>query len=238
MQPLFRDAKRASEGDAGASISDARFHASWGNPRQACAAGRYGVRIAILAALIFVHVWIVLQLAEFRGPQRVTDASDRMSLTWVTVQPDGVEALSRASPAPIMTDFKLNPQSPDFGFPLDVEAEWPSRAVDWKAEAARAVAEIAADEPDTRRSLGPREPRNQSDRPPKPFGWDLSQTERVQALPEGGTVIRLNDYCSLVIVPVPLVGCALGKIEARGDLFDGMDRPSTLGDWKEDDRPP
>jgi hypothetical protein len=238
IQPL-RNAGLASEGASGPSVSDVRFQVSSGQPPAGGGAGHYGFRIALLAALFSVHVLIILQIADLRGPVPSTVASDRMSLTWVTVQPHVVEptAASPASAAPT-ANFKRHPPARDFAptqLP-EIKGEPPSGAVDWKAEAERAVAAIAADETDTRRSFGSREQQNPSQRGPKPFGWDRSQTERVQALP-GGTVIRLNDHCSLVLMPLPLVGCAVGKIEARGDLFDDMDRPATLGDWK-DDRPP
>jgi hypothetical protein len=34
-----------------------------------------------------------------------------------------------------------------------------------------------------------------------------------------------------VIAPILFGGCSLGKIEARGDLFDEMKAPAQPGDW-------
>jgi hypothetical protein len=37
------------------------------------------------------------------------------------------------------------------------------------------------------------------------------------------TIIHLGDQCALVLfVVVPMVGCTLDKVPARGDLFDHM----------------
>jgi hypothetical protein len=103
--------------------------------------------------------------------------------------------------------------------------------IDWRAEAQRAAA-VAAEGPPEQKQFGPR-----ADTPTapksKPFGWDKTHTERVQALPEGGILIRLSDNCAMVIAPLPLAGCSLGKRKARGDLFDGMKEPPRAGDWKD-----
>ena len=53
------------------------------------------------------------------------------------------------------------------------------------------------------------------------IAWDYAATHRVEALPGGVTVINLNDHCAIAFLWVlPIFGCSLGKIPARGDLFD------------------
>ena len=54
----------------------------------------------------------------------------------------------------------------------------------------------------------------------------------MHALEGGGIGIHLSDNCELILVPLPLGGCALGKRKARGDLFDEMKSPVEPGDWK------
>ena len=54
------------------------------------------------------------------------------------------------------------------------------------------------------------------------FGWDYAATHRVQALPTGGILFMINDHCAIVVAPLPFGGCALGKIKAKGDLFNHM----------------
>ena len=53
-------------------------------------------------------------------------------------------------------------------------------------------------------------------------GWDYAATHRIEALPQGGTVIALDDRCSLVLAPIPIVGCWLGHLPASGGLFRHM----------------
>ena len=53
--------------------------------------------------------------------------------------------------------------------------------------------------------------------------------ERIEPLKTGGTLIRLNDRCVLVFAVMVLPICQIGKIPARGDLFEHMDDPPVLG---------
>jgi hypothetical protein len=59
----------------------------------------------------------------------------------------------------------------------------------------------------------------QPKKPPQ-FAWDYAATHRVEAIPEGGLLIHLNDNCVLIIFPLPLIGCGIGKHPANGDLFE------------------
>lgn len=54
------------------------------------------------------------------------------------------------------------------------------------------------------------------------FAWNYAATHRVEAIPEGGILIHLGDHCVLVLIPLPLVGCSIGKIPVNGDLFEHM----------------
>jgi hypothetical protein len=52
------------------------------------------------------------------------------------------------------------------------------------------------------------------------FAWDYAATHRIEAIPEGGMLVHLNDNCVLIIFPLPFIGCAIGKHPANGDLFE------------------
>jgi hypothetical protein len=67
------------------------------------------------------------------------------------------------------------------------------------------------------------------------FGWDYVSTRRVTMLPEGGMIININDRCAVVVFIVPFIGCQIGKIEHRGDLFKHMPDPPRMGGWKDPD---
>lgn len=107
----------------------------------------------------------------------------------------------------------------------------PPENTDWRADGARAVAGVISDESDHVRSFGTQDRPRAKSRQAKPFGWDKTHTQRIEALP-GVISIRLSDRCSIIFAPLPLGGCSLGKIVARGDLFDGMNAPVELPEWK------
>jgi hypothetical protein len=99
--------------------------------------------------------------------------------------------------------------------PLPPEGETEAQP-DWGESAKNVAARIAA-----QMSEGGGNPPPPASAP-KQFGWDSSRTKRWEQAPEGGTVVRLNDHCQIIFNPLPIGGCALGKIEPRGDLFEGM----------------
>jgi hypothetical protein len=120
-------------------------------------------------------------------------------------------------------------------------ADTPPAPIDWNAEAELAItqhAELAMATPpraldkhgagaDFNGGLGP-------DRERKPeFAWDRTHTQRIEPIEGGGMLIRLSDHCVLVVFPLPFVGCGIGKIPVRGDLFDHMhDEPQAGGNPK------
>lgn len=57
-------------------------------------------------------------------------------------------------------------------------------------------------------------------------GWSYAATHRVQELPTGGTLVMINGHCAIVFAPFPVIGCALGKINSKGGLFEHMNDPS------------
>jgi hypothetical protein len=54
------------------------------------------------------------------------------------------------------------------------------------------------------------------------FAWDHSHTHRIEGIEGGGILIHINDHCVLVVFPLPFVGCGIGKIPVRGDLFEHL----------------
>jgi hypothetical protein len=116
-------------------------------------------------------------------------------------------------------------------------ADTPTAPIDWNAEAELAIkqhAELAMATPpraldkhgagaDFDGGLGP-------DRKQKSeFGWDRTHTQRIEPIEGGGILLRLSDHCVLLVFPLPFVGCGIGKIPARGDLFDHMHEEPPAG---------
>jgi hypothetical protein len=119
--------------------------------------------------------------------------------------------------------------------PAAAQPEQPNGAIDWTAEASGAAERWVQQDEEARRQA-----RRFSAPPPvaaflptprhPAFGWNYAATHRVEAVPGGGTIIHLNDGCSLVIFVVfPMIGCSLGKPPARGDLFEHMHAPAGSG---------
>lgn len=96
-------------------------------------------------------------------------------------------------------------------------------APDWNAELQLAAKDAIAKELEQRKHdsdfahVFPTQPK----KPPQ-IAWDYAATHRIEALPQGGLLIHINDNCVLLIFPLPLVGCAIGKRSANGDLFESM----------------
>jgi hypothetical protein len=61
------------------------------------------------------------------------------------------------------------------------------------------------------------------------FGWSRAHTHRIEPIEDGGTFIWINDRCGVVLKGLVIPVCRLGKIAARGDLFEHMRDPPELG---------
>jgi hypothetical protein len=105
---------------------------------------------------------------------------------------------------------------------------------DWAGELSRAakdaVSERLAQKP---RDFGfPHSPSAPAGKTPQ-FGWDYVATHRIEAIPEGGLLLHLNDNCVLIFFPLPFAGCGIGKKKANGDLFGHMHDPARSDDMNE-----
>jgi hypothetical protein len=110
----------------------------------------------------------------------------------------------------------------------------PSAPIDWYHEQDRVASDAAAlsAAPAPRGFGAPEVPRPHA--PSKSdFGWSHARTHRVEPIEGGGIAINLSDQCVLVLIPLPLLGCASGKRPANGDLFRDMHRPAHPGDWQD-----
>jgi hypothetical protein len=96
---------------------------------------------------------------------------------------------------------------------------------DWAGELSRAARDAASDELTRRtRDFGFPHPSSAPAKAPQ-FGWDYVATHRVESIPEGGLLLHLNENCVLVLLPLPFVGCGIGRKPANGDLFEHMQDP-------------
>jgi hypothetical protein len=110
----------------------------------------------------------------------------------------------------------------------------PRAAIDWLAAAADAAGRQVDDNEQRARQARALAPASSMFAPPPPkhpgFHWNYARTHRIEPVPGLGTIIHLNDQCALLLfVIVPMIGCALEKAPARGDLFDHMHDPGNEG---------
>lgn len=203
-------------------------------------------RVAIGLLVVAVHVGLVLLLCIPPTVQdRATDAENAVPV-YISLsardsarhQIGGEEAEARppgrlrAGGASRVRNHRrplLAPRSAARVPPRE-QAKPPPAPIDWNAEAAQAAKqELAAEEAAQRRadaltrrdavsavisaSLRPAPPAA------PPFPWAPPRVQVVYGL---GVMVRLNDHCVVIISVMVMVGCTIGKIEPRGDLFAHM----------------
>lgn len=210
--------------------------------QRALALGR--VRKPSPSQLIAIVIALALHIAIFalipaRAPRTASETGDP-AMTLIIVPPrthlptaaSTTELAPQATPlAPIGAKPITPPQAPS---PL-IEAEQFDFAQEAELATQRAVAAI---ELERRRARGftLREQNREAEatRTPAPeFGWS-STVQRVEALPEGGILIRLSERCVIAVTLVAFPACSFGEIPVNGDLFEHMNDAPTLGDWKDD----
>lgn len=194
-----------------------------------------GIRALAFIAAVLAHIALIaLLMRPLR--QNTTERAELPRMTVVFIEPDAGsvtnESLqSSASPLPLPAPL-IAPIEPSSAItvPPEVSPETPPPSVDWQKETQTAAGRIAEGLATEGRRKGRYAPDPRFARPtPRPqFGWDESKTHRVETLPNGGgTLIHLNDRCALALSAGLFPVCKLGKIAARGDLFDHMgDKPA------------
>jgi hypothetical protein len=114
----------------------------------------------------------------------------------------------------------------------------PTPSPDWRAEAQIAANDELEAEARKRQQPPPLAPHDfsavkpgSSDDSKPQFGWNHARTHRVEELSGGGLLININDRCAVVVIYFfALPACKIGKMPARGDLFEHMqDVPAATG---------
>lgn len=198
---------------------------------------QWGARFTLLAILVALQaclMWAFMVALPHHiwrtQTARLVDEDDAIRI--ITLPPPFSSKAKRAA-APVHQDHSSEsrsaPTAPDSS---NSRLRTDDAIIDWRTEREQAAADFAARDAPTYRQFGPVE-RTPAPPAPKDFAWDKTHTQRIEPLPNGGALIRLNDHCLLIIAPFPLPICGLGKRKARSDLFDGMQHPATPGDWKE-----
>ena len=200
---------------------------------------RRGVRGIAFVVVGLAHV-VLIALLMTATKQRPLDPDEAPRMTLVFLdsaamrQPEAANeptqlatpSLRQSPPPSVNIELPRIDASSAITVPPDappIEGTTPP-SIDWQQETRTAAARMAESLDAERRRKAERTPDPRFARPtPRPeFGWDRSKTHQVEALPQGGTVIHLNDRCALVLSGFLLPVCKIGKIPARGDLFEHM----------------
>jgi len=195
------------------------------------------MRVATFVVVLLVHVLFLLAFTQLRQP-RLQLVEDRVAAEAFFVDPvrttapepkESVEKRYRASarrpaattrPAP---GAAVQPESQ----PQSTAITAPSTAPDWRNELQIAANNQLARQQYQHQHPSPLAPHDFTGvtpgKPHKPeFGWDYAATHRVEEIPTGGLLININDRCVMVWMIIPFAACRIGKIPARGDLFDHL----------------
>jgi hypothetical protein len=195
-----------------------------------------GVRGIAFVAAALAHVALIALLVTSARP-RVSEQPEAPRMTLVFLEPETRDGERPSALAPSTQPLRLPAPNVRIELPhldpsnaITVPPEMPPEesltapSIDWQEETRTAAARMAESlDAERRRQRKPApDPRFTRPTPRPEFGWDKSKTNRIESLPEGGTVIHLNDRCALVLSGLLLPACKLGKIPARGDLFEHM----------------
>jgi hypothetical protein len=175
----------------------------------------------------------LLLFAAFRYAFTKTVAGDAsptpgLLYLWTSTVPEAPRAPPAAMPARPRIEFRPPPAHTSLSNdeetkPLVEPARNNPITIDWASEATRSAAAIAASKDSAPgHAMLESRPADSAHRRSHSFQWDPTVTQRIEAIPGGGTLIKLNDHCGLTFAPLPMLGCWLGHREANGHLFDDM----------------
>jgi hypothetical protein len=180
-------------------------------------------QLVILSIVLGMHL-IVVWLFVSSSRLSVKTKAGSLQLVWIAPPAPSETALQTTTHGPTngpprhRTD--RTPALPSIGPPSNEEDNAIHPAPDWTAELHLAAKNALANELARKR--------HESDfahayptpaKKPPQFAWNDAAIHRVQALPQGGMLIHLGNNCVLVLMPLPMVGCGIGKAPANGDLF-------------------
>ena len=144
-----------------------------------------------------------------------------------------VAPISQSQPAPTaapawepLTAAPESDHSTNSGVPAT------SGSIDWYGEAGFSASRALSGAAEKRRQasafVAPPPPPSLARPPPAGyrFGWSEVATQRFRVV-NGVPILRINERCAVAFFI--LAGCMIGKIEARGDLFQHMHDPPPAG---------
>ena len=194
------------------------------------------VRFGLLMLVVGAHLSLALLWPTTRPAN--TDSTSRSSTLVLLTRPAAQKQVEPLPPLKLPPPAQAHVPAQPERLPEPQSQSTPAPKIDWANAAQQAITdELAAQSAEQRKAQGftgqnPAVPASPEIHSKPEFGWQRWRLHRVEALAEGGFVVHLNERCVLVISALLLPACKIGKIPARGDLFEHMDDAPELGDWK------
>jgi len=189
----------------------------------------FGLLLAVVVAHALVLGLVLTLRRSLRGPEQPETSPSVIFL----------EATHPSTPttAPRASELRRPEESAPPTPPIPEVGPAPI-TIDWGREAeAAATRRIEADEQAARQAgaLAPGRVMGRAAGAPhkSEFHWDYSRTHRVEALDGGGFLLNINERCGIAFLIMAMPFCRIGKIEPHADLFEHMEDPPALGEWKE-----
>jgi hypothetical protein len=200
------------------------------------------MRFVIFIAVVLVHLAAFFLIATRHRTLEPLESSPSTSLTLLEA-PSLPEHAESSAPATVKARSAAHTQrvapkvSPGTVFRLPEEpfyAHSEPAPVDWALEAELTAAQWAEEQSNSERKASDlarcHRPLFTEHAPASAFDWPHAQARRMGF--RGLFAFKLTERCSAFSWLSFLgIGCSLGKIEARGDLFLHMRGPVQYGDW-------
>jgi hypothetical protein len=211
-----------------------RREVSLGRVRDLCAS-----QFIAIGSVALLHVALFALLMSARAP-RLDSNTDDPSMTLIVIPPVAApRVLVPEHVIPVPARSRGNVVVPP-AIPAEATPPIDERApIDWAREAALATSHrVDTVELERHRARGftPQAQRREPEilvQPAPEFGWART-AQRVEVLPEGGIVFHVSERCVIVVSVMLIPACGIGEIPVNGDLFEHMNDPPVLGDWKDD----
>jgi hypothetical protein len=184
---------------------------------------RLRLTLSMVLGLHLIAVWLLVS-----SPQpSIETKSGSLQLVWITrpvsseTAPERVARTEKpTSPSPRHL-FDRTPKLPSIAPRSNDEDNAIHPAPDWTEELQLVAKDAVAKElAQKRHELDFAHAFPTQAKKSQQFAWDYAATHRIEAIPEGGLAVHINDNCVLLIFPLPLIGCGIGKHPANGDLFE------------------
>jgi hypothetical protein len=183
------------------------------------------VTLSIVLGIHVVVVWLLVSSPQLL----VKTKSGSLQLVWIpqpallkTAPENGTTTERERNPTPRRRNGRT-PASPSIAPESNQEDNAIHSAPDWAEELKLAAKNALTNElAQKRHEMDFAHAYPTTPTKPPQFAWNYAATHRVEALPQGGLLIHINDNCVLLIFPLPFVGCGIGKLPANGDLFEHM----------------